>query len=189
VIDADPKKFLLDLKDLPPEAKYYLPNSEWISPHRNSEIISGWGVEEGRTYLERTGRIDGWWVIYKRGTLTVTAPEEIYDNVVLYHTIEGAELIISEFSNCVDRDSGYVLVESDVQIGDFTNVCTYKEMQSSGEYRIWYRIEFTYRNYYHAVAGWGWESEVKAEFVEKIARTLLAKLEAAPLSDKVTFTP
>jgi hypothetical protein len=42
---------------------------------------------------------------------------------------------------------------------------------------------FSYRNYLHAVSGWGWEYEVKPEYVEDIARILLAKLQAAPLSN------
>ncbi|MHA1280775.1 MAG: hypothetical protein ACTSQ8_26810 [Candidatus Helarchaeota archaeon] len=50
VITIDSKELMLTKEDLPPEAKYYLPNSGWISPHHNSEIISGWGVEEGAKY-------------------------------------------------------------------------------------------------------------------------------------------
>lgn len=189
VINVDPRKLLLEKGDLPSEGKYYLPNSSWISPHRNSEIISGWGVEEGREYLEKTGRVDGWWAAYARGTRAVLAPEEIYDNVVLYRTHEGALLIISEFSQCRDPENGFTLIEEDLNIGDATNVCIDIEMQPSGKNRVWYRIEFLYRNIFHAVIGWGWEEEVTLEFVEGIARVLLSKLEAAPLSDKVTFEP
>ena len=191
VIDADPKDFLLERSDLPEEARYYLPNAGWISPHRNSEVVSGWGVDEGREYLEKTGRIDGWWVWYKRGTITVIAPEEIYDNIVIYQSIEGAQLVMTDYSNCQGRlaDSDWTILETDLQIGDMTIVCTDKEMQSTGDNRVWIRIEFTYRNFYHAVVGWGWEKEVQLEYVANVARILLAKLEAAPLSDKVTFSP
>ncbi len=85
--------------------------------------------------------------------------------------------------------SDFRLVESDLLIGDATNVCSFREMQSSGEARVWYRIEFSYRNVYHAVNGWGWEKDVRPEFVENVARTLAARLEKLPLSDKVTFSP
>jgi len=189
VIDTDPAKLLLQRGDLPAESKYYLPNSFWTSPLRNSEIVSGWGVEAGREYLEKTGRVDGWEVSFARGVSTYTAPEEIYDNVVLYKGAEGARLIMAEFGTCVDPDSDYRPVETDLHIGDATNVCTYREMQSSGEARVWYRVEFIYRNVYHAVLGWGWEKDVRPEFVEGVARTLLARLEAAPLSKEVTFSP
>lgn len=190
VIDADPKNFLLERDDLPEDARYFLPNAGWISPHRNSEVVSGWGVDEGRDYLAKTGRVDGWVVSYKRGTITVIAPEEIYNNIVMYRSIEGAQLIMTEYSQCRgSRDSDYTLLETDLQIGDMTNVCTDKEMQSTGDNRVWIRIEFSYRNYWNAIVGWGWEKEVQLEYVAEVARTLLEKLEAAPLSDEVTFTP
>jgi len=98
VITIDSKELMLTKEDLPPEAKYYLPNSGWISPHHNSEIISGWGVEEGAKYLEETGRIDGWWVYYRRGTSTVRAPEQIYQNIIQYKTAEGAYFTFSNYS-------------------------------------------------------------------------------------------
>lgn len=189
VIDADPYTFLLKKEDLPEDANYYLPNSSWISPHRNSEVVGGWGVEEGRLYLEATGRVDGWWASYLRGSSTVIAPEEIYDNVVMYRTSEGAKLTINEHSTCDDPDTEYLELERDLVIGDITRVCMYREMQSSGENREWYRIEFVYRNYFHGIVAWGWEKDIRPEYVEEVARTLLAKLEAAPLSDSVTFVP
>lgn len=189
VIDADPYTFLLTKDDLPKDARYYLPNEGWISPHRNSEIISGWGVDEGRDYLAATGRVDGWWVYYDRGTQTVIAPEEVYDNVVMYRDATGAALIMEKYSTCADPDSDYANVTFDFKIGDITRACTWREMQSNGENRVWYRIEFTYRNYYHAVGGWGWEDEVTLEYVAGIAQTLFEKLEQAPLSESVTFKP
>jgi len=183
VIQLDPKDFLLQKSDLPLDAKYYLPNETWISPHHNEEIIGGWGVEKGRAYLAETGRIDGWWVIYKRSTDTVIAPEQIYDNVVLYKTIAGAKLVITKYEDRYVIEFGYTELENPTIIGDLTRVFIKKEMQPSGEYRIRYEIVFSYRNYLHAVSGWGWEYEVKPEYVEDIARILLAKLQAAPLSN------
>lgn len=189
VIDANPQDFLLQRLDLPADAKYYLPNSSWMSPHRNSEVVSGHGVDEGREYLAATGRVDGWVVYYNRGTRTVIAPEEIFDNVVLFSTAKGAQLLMTKYSNCSEVGTEYTKVDTDLKIGDMTNVCFRREMQSSGEYKVWYLLEFSYRNYSHTVGGYGFEKEVKIEYIAEIARTLLAKLEAAPLSEKVTFEP
>ena len=189
VIDADPYTFLLKAEDLPEDAYYYLPNSEWISPHRNYEVISGWGVDEGRAYLAATGRVDGWWVYYERGTNTVIAPEEIYDNPVLFRSTEGAQLLITQYGTCVDPDKKYKPVQTDLIVGDMANMCMSREMQSSGEYKIRLIIEFSYRNVAHQLAGLGWEKEVKLDYLADVARTLLAKLEAMPLSESVTFEP
>jgi hypothetical protein len=189
VFDIDPRNLLLSKDDLQKDGRYYLPNSRWISPHRNSEVISGWGAEEGREYLAKTGRIDGWIVAYARGTRTVVAPDEIYDNVVLYKTSEGAMLVITDYSSCKDPDSGFELVETDFSIGDAINVCIDKEMQPNGKNRVWYRIEFVYRNIFHGVTGWGWEDVVTPEFIEDVTVTLLEKLTTLPLSSEVSFKP
>lgn len=193
VIDADPYTFLLKAEDLPKDAYYYLPNSNWISPHRNYEVVSGWGVDEGRAYLEATGRVDGWWVYYERGTNTVIAPEQIGDNPVLFSTTEGAQILITQFGACVNtdrnRDINFIPVQTDLKIGDLTNICINREMQSSGENKVTMVIEFSYRNVTHNLTGWGWEKEVDLDYLAAIAKTLLEKLEAMPLSDSVTFEP
>jgi hypothetical protein len=193
VIDADPYTFLLKAEDLPEDAYYYLPNSDWISPHRNSEVVGGWGVDEGCAYLAATGRVDGWWVYYERGTRTVIAPEQIGDNPVLFRTSEGAKLLIAQFGTCVnpDLDPGFnfIPIQTDLKIGDLSNICIDRQMQSSGENRVNLIIEFSYRNVAHAVTGWGWEDEVQLDYLAAVARTFLAKLEDMPLSDSVTFEP
>ena len=189
VINVDPQKLLMGKEDIPIDGQYYLPASDWISPHRNSEIVSDWGVKEGREYLDRTGRIDGWFVIYERGTSRVLAPEQIYDNVVLYKNAEGARIVITEFGFCTEVDTEYSMIETDILVGDFTNVCTFQEMQSGGEPRVLLRLEFIYKNVYHGIAIWGWDYEVDLEFLEATARNLLARLEDQPLSTSVTFAP
>jgi hypothetical protein len=133
--------------------------------------------------------VDGWWVAYLRGTRTVTAPEEVYDNVVLYRTVAGAALVLDERWGCRDPESDYEVIEDAPLIGDHSTACISREMQPSGRYRVSYRIEFTFRNYFHAVVGWGWEEEVRPEFILQIAQALLARLEAAPLSEEVSFQP
>lgn len=190
VIDGDPHEYLLGLDDMPPDARYYLPGSNWTSPHRNSEIVSGWGVEEGREYLEATGRIDGWWVVYKRGTNTVTAPEQVYDNVILYRDASGPLLVLQEFDiTCDNPDLDYASVPGRPTIGEASKACVRGEMQPNGRRRTWYTVEFAYRNVLHNMNAYGWEYEVEYEYLEAIAMTLLAQLQAAPLSDTVAFKP
>ena len=53
VIELEPVYMQLQRDDLPKDGKYYLPNSTWTSPHLNSEVVSGWGVEEGKDYLAK----------------------------------------------------------------------------------------------------------------------------------------
>jgi len=182
VITIDSKELMLTKEDLPPEAKYYLPNSGWISPHHNSEIISGWGVEEGAKYLEETGRIDGWWVYYRRGTSTVRAPEQIYQNIIQYKTAEGAYFTFSNYSFDTNNPD-FSLFNTDVDVGDASTVYVWKEMQSNGENRIEYIIETQYRNYMSIIGGTGWEKEFDLDYVIRIAEIAMEKIKSAPLGN------
>jgi hypothetical protein len=188
VIDIDPQKLLLKTTDLPVNAKYYLPGSEWISPHRNSEILSGMGVDLGREYLNETGRVDGWWVNYGRGMRTVLAPEEIFNNVILFQTAQGAQILLDKYSNCTDAEK-FTKIEENLLIGDKTNVCLRRVRQPNGENRINLLVEFTYLNVAHTVGGWGWEKEVELAYIVEIAEKLLKDLQQLELADKVTFKP
>lgn len=187
VIAIEPKEFLLGSDDLPKEAKYYLPNSNWISPHHNTEIISGWGTEEGKAYLDETGRIDGWVASYKRGTSTVIAPEEIYNNIIQYKTAEGAQIVVTKYDLIkTNRAEGFHYVDRELEdFGDVYVLMERKIMQSNGKNRMWYQVSFAYRNYVSTVRGYGWESDIDYDYVEDIARTSLEKLKAAPLVDEI----
>ncbi len=192
IIRTDPKEFLLTSDDLPEDAKYFLPGPGWISPHHNSEIISGWGREKGLEYLERTGRIDGWVVQFYRGTETLRIPEIIYHNLIQYESAEGAQITLLEFNLVVYKGRSsreYEFVDRELDIGDMSLAMIAKEMQPNGKYRIWYRIGATYRNYGSYIYGWGWEDDIDYEYIEDIARSVIEKLEQAPLSDPGQMSP
>ena len=183
VITETSDNFLLKASDLPQDAKYYLPNSNWMSPHHNSEIISGWGREEGLEYLEESGRIDGWWVYFKRGTRTVRAPEQIYHNIIQYKTSEGAIWTLENFNQVARGESGWEYIDEEINLGDVGIAMISKEMQSNGKYEVFIYVEVAYRNYLSIVSGFGWEDDVTLEYVMDIAQIAIDKLEAAELSE------
>ena len=180
IISVDPRAFLLEKEDLPEDARYYLPGPDWISPHHNAEIISGWGTKEGLEYLDETGRIDGWVVYYSRGSNTVIAPEEIFHNIIQYKDASGALLTVEKYGIDI-RDDRWKPVIREIDIRGISYAYLYKDLQSNGRYRVWYRVETVYRNYVSIVDGYGWEEEVRYEYVEDIARTAIEKLVNAPL--------
>lgn len=186
VIAIDSREFLLEKEDLPLDAKYYLPNSSWISPHHNSEIISGWGQEAGLEYLELTGRIDGWWVYYKRGTDIVRAPEEIFHNIIQYESVEGAQLTVTQFDRIqTGRDTDFEYVDVVLDLGDVSIVMIEKTIQPNGNTKVHLEIDMAYRNYVSVIDGWGWEDEVELEYLISIQLTVLEKLMAAPLVESL----
>lgn len=186
VIAVEPKDLLLTVKDLPEDAKYTIPYSNWISPHRNSEIFTNWARELGKQYLEETGRIDGWWVFFLRNSTLVRAPEKLYHNIIQDQTHAGAQLTVRKY-NYIDsgRFDGWEFFDSHPDIGDVSLAMIWKQLQPDGKYKIEIRIETAYRNYASIVSGYGWEEDVSLEYMIDIANLALAKLEAAPLVEKI----
>jgi hypothetical protein len=184
VILVESREFLLEKGDLPVDSQYYLPGAGWISPHHNEEILSGWGNEEGRAYLEATGRVDGWWIHYKRGSQAITAPEQVYHNIIQYETSEGAQLTVTDYNQVLRApEDGRQMLDEEVDLGDVSVVFVWKEVQSSGKVLVWLALEISYRNYVSIVQGYGWEDEVRLEFLIEVQQTILDKLAAAELSE------
>ena len=188
VIDIDPKTLLLQKLDLPASGKYYLPGADQLKPLPNSEIVSGWTTEDGQAYLAETGRIHGWWTSYKRGTNSVRVPEEVYDNVVIYSNVEGAQLVVTKYGDKNLIEEGYKEIDAP-QLGDVSRAFRKEETNSKGATRVWLRLIFSYRNIYHTVELWGWQADVPMRFAVDVADRLLEALEQLPLSVKVEFTP
>lgn len=153
-----------------------------MSPHYNFEIISQWGREEGTKYLEKSGRIHGWFVYFKKGAVNIKAPPQFFHNIIQYKNHEGAHLTVQIFST-IHSLPNYKLVEDNYPLGDYSRVYLAKEMQSNGKYFIQYRIETAYRNYVSIVAGQGMENEFDFDFMLSIAEIALEKLKSAPLGE------
>jgi len=186
IIEMEPRHFQLEVEDLPKEGRYYMP-SGWMSPHLNSEVISGWGIEEGKAYLAETGRITGYWSEFYRGTNTVVMPQYAYCGVIQYKTAEGARLTIEKYSLLAGGTRASSLEFTDAKVdmilGDHNESIYATVTLPGGEVAKVYYVNFAYRNYGVECWGDGLETDVSHEFVENMARAVLAKLEAAPLSE------
>ena len=188
LIDIDPRMLLLQYTDLPNEGNYYLPGEDWTSPQRNSEIISAWTVKKGEDYLAETGRIDGWWVGYKRGKVGVLLPEEVYDSVVIYSKVEGARITVLKHGDKYITEDNYTEITAP-QIGDTNRAFQRLDTNSNGETRVSIAVIFSYQNIYHGILIWGWEKEVALGFAIDVATGLVNTLKQLPLSETVTFRP
>ena len=176
IIKLPPEELLLSNSDLPPEAKYYLPHSSWTSPLLNNEIIQERGAEEGNAYISETGRVTGWWIVFRRGSNKTPVPEEVYDNPVMYQSSKGAQLTIIKYTSDVQAD-GYFEVNDAPMYGDLSR--TFIRKRGS---KINLLVDFSYKNYLHEVEIFGLESEATNIFMRKVIEALLTKLENAPLS-------
>lgn len=185
VIDGDPIDFLIESSDLPKESQYYIPNELWKSIHLNKEVINGWGEEEGRKYLERTGRVEGYFVYFQRGSIKIIAPEQIFCEVVKYKTAEGALISLKEFNAVTDaKRSKYIYTfanEKFPELGE-NAIAYYREWTiDSGNKYIHYSIETTFYNFLISCSGYGPKKEVDPQFVANLVTIELNKLRNAPL--------
>jgi hypothetical protein len=218
LINADPHDFLLTMEDLPAEDSFYLwvdpYRDQWWyhnfnpNPLRDREAQKQylpswypwlppiWGTWEGQEELEANGLVDGWFVKYDSVSGSAFAPQSIMDHVVVFRSIDGAHLMVNTYGwctmSCLPDDYLLTTVETGVVIGDLTQVCKYNWV-ISGLDHAYYVIEFSHRNFYHKVVGYDQgsdlESETSLDYLEAVARNLLAKLEAAPLTNIVTYHP
>jgi hypothetical protein len=184
--NLDPRDYLVNWNDLPPEGKYYFPNSEWMSINTNDEVIVGRGIEKGRQYVIETGRITGWWKAYARGTRAVQMPDEIQSGVYLFKTIEGAQLAVTKFNSMIAYpEDNYKKVEFTSTLGD-VNFADAKIDNYSKETIM--EFEFSVRNIMVSIVGYGFGDDVKIEFLISVGQIVYDKLKNAPLIAPPTST-
>jgi hypothetical protein len=189
VIDVDPQQMLLTLKDLPPEPKYFLPGDTPIFPLENGDMGEMGGVPDTQEFIAGTGRIHGWGTNIGRGDDSIGAPELVFDIVTLYSTTAGASLWISDYSFCDPNYRYHAAPAENPHIGDQSIACVITITEEDGQVKRTYYLEFRFRNFVHQVGGYFGSEDVRPGDVDAIARTLLLKLQEAPLSDAVTFIP
>lgn len=182
VIDEPPRSMLPERTDLPADGKFYL---TYESPGRNSEIISGWGVEQGRDYLAASGRVDGWAIEYTRGTRTAKVPEWIYYNVILYLTADGHAATEEELGRC-DEEKGW----NEIPAPDGTvYLCEWRKTQPNGNDYLRYEVKVEHRNVGVQIWVGGYEGEFVPEWLFDRAAEQLDVLISMPLSETVTYSP
>lgn len=190
IIDIDPQKFLLKSSDLPEDGKYYIPASDWMDINTNEEVISTRGVEKGRDYVIRTGRVTGWWVEFLRDTRTVQMPEDVSVFVGQFKTASGAQLALSKY-NSVETypGKGYKYKTYPMGLGDQFNWLIQEKTTSGGDKKIYLELGFTYRNYMVIIGSYGFEKDVSYDFNILQGKKVLNKLQAAALEYPATATP
>jgi len=186
IIDTDPQKLLCTNKELPEEGKYYIPNYTWMSINTNAEVISGRTIEKGRDYVNKTGRVTGWWVGRARGTSTAQLPEELTCGVYMFKTAEGALLALNEYNQVESQDSTgnwkYLKVELNLPYPYVVE--SNQVLNSSGNKTTMIEMEVVYRNMLLTVVGYASrEEDVPLDVLENILLKMIANLDLIPLVD------
>ena len=185
ILTADPQEFLLKLEDLPPGAGYYIPFylhiSDGLAPYSNKNVLADLGPTTGQAFIDATKRVDGWRVIFHHKIVVQGMPEEIACEVARYQTIKGARMAVMGTTLI-----GWQPVDKNIEVGDVHQVFSNAAMYTDGTRArpmLWYAITFSYRNFSVFIRMWGWSDGYNFGFVEQLARVILEKMEAAPLSN------
>jgi len=187
VIDADPGSMLLALDDLPEDGQFYI--FDMIN-YRNINLIKARNGEEWKKHIERTGRIDGWIVVFDRGTRDARVPITLSIRVVLYKTNLGPRYSLDERGGpCIHSYYEYTLIDDELGIGDRSFLCLSKVEHPSGKDYIDYWIPILYRNVFVDLHAGGFEDTFDADWLIDIASLQIEKISSLPLSEVVTFQP
>jgi hypothetical protein len=193
VVDIDPRDLLLSRVELPAEGKWYLIK---LSPSHNSEVISTRGLDAGNEYVRVSGRIDGWFAYYGRGTSQASVPDNIETQVILYRDASGPVYAMDEGRGPCKAPPAYTtlwpdmdVVSEDIGFGDTSLICMTKDMQPNGRYYFEYEVLVAHRNVVVIVYAWGQEDRFTLDWLIELARLQYAKVAEQPLADDVTFSP
>jgi hypothetical protein len=168
------KDFLLVQSDLSFDQDYHSLTLYSVKQVPNKD------VHKDPNYATETGRIDGWVAVYKQGSAYLLAPMEIYNEISLFETTEGAQLSIAKYSNYITIELMYTEEINPPKIGDLTRSFYYTS-DASGRHELGYLITFSYKNIVQLVQAWGDYYGVEPEKIRNIARGILSRLQAFPL--------
>ena len=124
--------------------------------------------------MEETGRIDGWWVYFKRTSSAGDLPYVLGCNPVQYKSIEGAHVAFEKYNPVIDQ--GGTLLAENLGIGDES--LSYHMLDEYYYTGVFVR----YRNYIISIWGLNKEGDYPSpEPLIEVANSILSRLQEAPL--------
>jgi hypothetical protein len=141
------------------------------------------GEVEAKTYVNDTGRLDGWWLELQRTNKEDFAPVSIESSIELFESDKGARTASSPdyFQLHDDETREYSPVAGGCNFGDHCEFFYSEKEDPITELIVaQYNVAFTYKNAFVWIMARGLEFDMDADYVLGAASTVLAKLESAP---------
>lgn len=191
IIDTDPQKMLCLVEDMPKDGSYFLPR-EWMGINTNTEVIGARGKEEGNEYVNKTGRVTGWWAVYQLSNRSKLLPYQIMCGTYLFKTNAGSDLAQDLYNDPAynQKEVNWIKVDTLLNIGDKSAIYINRKIDNAGRMNTMYQLNYSYRNMNGTVVIYGFkEEEVSIEIAKEIAQKMMDRIKQLPLVDpgKTTF--
>lgn len=184
IIEGQPKDFILQRLDLPEAGGYFLRAKRLIGRISNEEVIGSWGREIGTKYLNKTGRVDGWFVNYERGLTQPNLPKYVYCRVENFQTSAGALTTLDDYNWAEWPPFNLEMTITSDQLDELeNNYHSYEKiwMDDAGDLNIQYVVSAAYYNFFISCSGKGKKEDVPPEFVAHLVYIIKYRLRFAPL--------
>jgi hypothetical protein len=170
---------LKDIMLIPDDLKveYTMQNDREVGNDRMINQIN-WG--DGREYVARTGRINGW-NTYMERTNNEFAPFSYRTRVEVFETVEGAQLAFSDDWNFIFNDTNLEITEFLDLACAFGNECVLaffeENIPGTTDFNSSYHLVFRYRNTIVYVFAKGLEGTTTEETVFEVADLMISRLD------------
>lgn len=187
IIDGQPKDLILTRLDLPTEGGYYLRAKRLVGRYSNEEVIGTWGREQGTAYLNKTGRLDGWFVNYERGLNNPNMPKLVYCRVEKFETSHGADINLREYNWSVLPPYNLDMAITEDKLAELDNdtisYISYERhwLDSAADVNMQYIVSATYHNFFISCSGTGYKVDVDPNFIAHLVMIIIDRMKTAPL--------
>lgn len=201
VITSNPKDMVCASDDLPKAGIYIqgqftkLEDLIFIGSHlahQTNDVLMKSNLASIRPLLEEyislTGRMDGWWLDFKRSNNGYSGYKVIQCSLEKFQTIAGAQLAVQNYNDVelINYEERHKYLEVNQSIGDTSIAISYVHSfyDVNGEYfeNKFNEVVFSYRNYRVTLIGHG---DPKIDDLFYVGEQILKKLKIAPLTSEL----
>jgi hypothetical protein len=183
IYTGSPADLQCEKGDLP--ADYYLfidqPGNELYGQQSNAQVITDHPDSElAQRYVIETQRTDGWWRTYRLNEERDDVPEQVFCQTTTFASHGGA--LFSLRWPLWDDILNYRYLDTSQIIGQ-DHVLTFRQIVVADRQLALYRVVFVYHNLTGTVQTYQPVTSASTDFVYEVARRLLARYQAIPLTD------
>jgi hypothetical protein len=177
VIIEEPMKFLCEGWDVRGTFR-------GVYPQPNSGIVKETNADAGYSFIEETGRMDGFTVAYYNPASPNNNFADWYTcSIERFVTGEGAHIALNDYFYKPEYADNWDRSRLDPRLGEEGFVLLAKEHKAAGSGKAEQHVRFRYRNFIVDIGADGWDHEMDLDYLIDVAKLVVSRLETAYLSE------